>query len=78
MLIPTAQALEIVREVTGGNPDRTLLKRWADQGRIDRVAVHARCGLYHDDQIRSVALTAKDGKKHHSTMGAFSGVEISQ
>ena len=76
MLIPTAQALEIVREVTGGNPDRTLLKRWSDQKRIDRVAVHARCGLYHDDQIRSVALEVKDGKKHHSTMRPFTGVSL--
>ena len=78
MLIPCHKALEIVRETCGGNPDRTLLKRWVDQKRIDRVAIHAKCGLYHDEQILAVAYEVKAGKKQHSTMGAFSGVEISQ
>jgi len=73
MLIPCNKALEIIREVCGGNPNRTMLKAWADQGRIDRVAIHAKCALYHDDQVRAAAMARG---KQHSSLGKFAGLEV--
>jgi len=74
-LITSKQAVEIIREIAGGKPDRNMLKHWADLGRIDRVAIHARCALYDEEQIREVAKTAR---VHKPTLGNFAGLEVSR
>lgn len=75
MLIGSKQAVEIVKEVAGGKPDRTVLKRWSDTGRIKRVAVHAKCALYDADEVRQAAKTARIPK---STLGEYQGLEVAR
>lgn len=52
MMITRKGALDIIEEATGRRVDGTILKRWADQGRIKRVAVHSKCALYDEEEIK--------------------------
>lgn len=74
MLITAGPALEIIREVSGREAkDKTVLKRWADQGRITRVAVHSKCALYEESEIREAA---KSFGKPRATLGKPVGLSV--
>lgn len=75
MLINSKDAIAIIAEVTGNKGSRTTLKAWADQGRIRRVPIHAKCAMYDPDEIRQAAMNAS---KHKSTLGDFVGLEVAQ
>ncbi len=65
-MISSKQAVDIIEEMVGRRPHWGILKKWADQGRISRVAVHSRCALYDPEEIRQAA---KDFGKQRSTLG---------
>ena len=54
-MVTSKVALDIIEEVTGKRTDNSILKRWSDQGRINRIPVHARCALYEESEIREAA-----------------------
>ena len=74
MLISSKDAIAIIAEVTGKKGCRQTLKSWADQGRIARTPIHAKCALYDDADVRQAALNAVSG--HKSTLGQFVGLEV--
>lgn len=61
-MITSKRAIEVIQEVTGKG-SRTTLKQWADQGRISRLGVHAKCALYREEEIRNAALDSLAGKQ---------------
>ncbi len=65
-MVTTKDALNIIEEVSGHRTDKGILKRWSDQGRIQRIPVHARCALYLKEEIRE---EAKYFGKQRPTLG---------
>ena len=73
MMITRKGALDIIEEATGRRVDGTILKRWADQGRIKRVAVHSKCALYDEEEIREAT---KFIGKQYSSLGKATGLSV--
>ena len=54
-MVTAKLAMDIIEEVTGKRTDNGIFKRWADQGRIKRIPIHARLALYDEEEIREAA-----------------------